>query len=420
MEPKMCAADGCDEVAAFPTRTRRAWCNRHIDELLAEGGLQPLEPFVKPGVYRLTRCLTCGAEAHYKLEYTIDRNQWHEPTCRACFWRKWYIDSAAMGGVSRPRRIAVGTVDRGREVIADLGGGVYLYRCQNCGRQTPERPGDFPDVCGCSGALGGRRGELDRNLSRELHEQFVATVRKSNVTADTITSSSKRLVLWRDPICGHEWAETVHDRQKVPRWRCPECRTILDSLAYHFPEVAAEWSASNPQTAWQVRPTGTTPYKPEWQCPDDPSHLWHATIGQRTTGYNQCPMCRQSGKSWVELEYAKAAEALFGNAVSGKPISDAAFKRQGTWYPDITVTLPSKRLLLIEYDGSYWHGAKVELDTEKTNDLLATGALVVRLREEPLPMLEIHDDGFLQLPVPSRKHDHARVVRDIQAWVDAR
>lgn len=288
-QPKQCSAEGCENTALFLANSKPSWCDDHITEILRQGGLEPLEPFRHRKAYRLTRCLACNAEAHYKFDYTLEQNRLDTPTCRACFWREWYVSAWRIGVVNRPVQIQVGSVDRGREVIADLGGGPYQYRCLECRRLSISRPGDFPDVCGCSEALGGRRGELPRLLSSELREQFIETVNRSKETADTIRSTSTRLVVWQDTNCGHTWEATPAQRQGVPRWRCPKCQSILDSLAFHFPDISAEWSADNPLTPWQVRPTGTLAFKPEWRCIKVPTHVWRASLGPRTSGGGRCP-----------------------------------------------------------------------------------------------------------------------------------
>ncbi|WP_199823290.1 hypothetical protein [Streptomyces sp. NRRL WC-3742] len=56
-----------------------------------------MEPFAKPTAWRLTRCLTCGCEAHYRFEYTVSKNAEDEATCRACYWRQCG-DGVAVGG----------------------------------------------------------------------------------------------------------------------------------------------------------------------------------------------------------------------------------------------------------------------------------------------------------------------------------
>jgi hypothetical protein len=52
--------------------------------------------------------------------------------------------------------------------------------------------------------------------------------------------------------------------------------------------------------------------------------------------------------------------------------------------------------LAVEYDGEYWHRDKSALDVEKTIDLLASGHLVVRVRENDLPDLPIDHPHLLQ------------------------
>lgn len=67
--------------------------------MLREGGLEPLDPFTKPKAWRLTRCLTYGCEAHYRFEYTLEKNGYGEATCRACYWRQWAQEARQAMGV---------------------------------------------------------------------------------------------------------------------------------------------------------------------------------------------------------------------------------------------------------------------------------------------------------------------------------
>lgn len=180
------------------------------------------------------------------------------------------------------------------------------------------------------------------------------------------------------------------ERDQGQRLRCPECRTILDSLAYHFPEVADEWSRDNPVSAWQVRPSGQTAFTPVWVCATNPEHVWTASLTSRSSG-SGCPECRDTGKSRVELDHHAAAERIFGRAASGQAVAHEAFARRARWVVDITTVSAAGAPVDIEYDGSYWHADKSGIDTEKSLDLLAAGYAVVRLREHPLPSLPISD-----------------------------
>ena len=73
--------------------------------------------------------------------------------------------------------------------------------------------------------------------------------RNGKLTAADVVWDSKRAVWWLADCCGHEWEESPRSRDKYDRLRCPECRTILGSLAWHDPGLAAEWSPKNPVTA---------------------------------------------------------------------------------------------------------------------------------------------------------------------------
>ncbi|MEW6903278.1 hypothetical protein V3M63_06720 [Trueperella pyogenes] len=61
--------------------------------------------------------------------------------------------------------------------------------------------------------------------------------------------------------------------------------------------------------------------------------------------------------------------------------------------------LPSGERLAIEYDGSYWHRDKTDVDRAKSLDLLAAGFILVRLREVPLPSLHVTHPNYQEITV---------------------
>jgi hypothetical protein len=566
-----CAWPGCSAQAAYNTRSRPAWCDEHVTTILHEGGLEPLEPFTGPNAWRLTRCLKCGCEAHYRFVYTIDKNSDGEATCRACYWRGWAADQRFLLAEADPGPAE--TVETVR-ALADAHGYDYLgsltapvldddphrVRCRYCGRISAERAGDIAWGCSCQtnprraamvkpaakllrdsdlparhwwdsgrnpAELWGtatdrtrraawwrcpecalsfqarvmdmfarpicpdcgerRRTEcaaqsdgdpttvmagdncarsfrctnghyttatprtfLDNGcptcqgqdaraikaeaaieevlaegthverlaMNPEIAEQWHPTRNGSERAADR-SPGSRRFVWWREAGCGHEWQASPADREKGQRLRCPECRTILDSLAYHHPDIAAQWSPDNPRNPWYVRPNGQLPFLPEWVCPIDPTHKWRATTSARVNGAD-CPMCRGTGKSRVELLYFEAVRSAFGEAFSGLAMRSPAFTKRSVWVPDVTVNLPNGRRLLVEYDGSYWHMEKGDIDLDKSRDLLAAGALVVRLREMPLPSLDLAHRDYVELTVYPTLPEPDRVVDAIREWLVTR
>lgn len=584
-EPTPCAEPGCRRPAAFRTRTKPAWCDKHITGALRAGGLRPLEPFIGPTTWRLTECLTCGVAAHYRLVYTLEKNALAEPTCRACYWRRWASRTRALQGVYAATEVV--PEQRARQTAEEHG---YDYlgpltspslrddphhvRCRYCGRLSAERLGDIGWGCQCqvnprraqdasSEARRSKKALLkdsdlaavdwwdrERNSGEawatatprarreawwacpECGEQFVAQVvemaswprcprcdertraerqaayeryrdtpvasvpelaaawddeanaievkvasaelrrftcprghhprlspltylesgcphcrgqqttderlaalevdaeafelnreiaaqwhptKNGSLDVRRLSPTSRRAVWWLDASCGHEWQASPTEREKRQRLRCPICRTILDSLAYHFPKLADEWSPSNPLTAWQVRPSGKLPFTPEWTCPTEAGHVWNASLASRTSG-SGCPMCREVGKSSVELQHLEAARGVFGNAASGQPMRSSAFTSRRVWHPDITVNLGGGRILVIEYDGAYWHDRKTDVDVAKTVDLLAAGAMVVRCREHPLAPLPLTDERYLGITVFSTAPDPAAVMEQVAPW----
>jgi hypothetical protein len=586
--PQECSEPVCSRPAAFRTRTKPAWCGQHITEILRRGGLEPLEPFTKLTGWRLTRCLRCGCQAHYRLEYTLEKNRLDEATCRACYWREWARSSRSLQGAyacrapvaeSEARKRAE---DNGYEYLGpltdpSLADDPHRVRCVHCGRISAERLGDIDFGCTCqsnprrdrqtTNVSGPKKKDLlkdsglpvldcwdhDRNdtsvwetvtvrahreahwkcpdcglcftrkisdmigpracpdcepkrraaweteyarykvtpvahvpelltawadeadpatvtvadgqlrrfrcpqghhpklspltflqsgchlcrgnetrrtrlediqidpsahgMNREIAAQWHPT-RNGKIRLETVAPGSRRNLWWRDPECGHEWQETPANREKGRRLRCPECRTILDSLAYHYPEIAAEWSASNPSTAWQVRPSGQTAFSPSWVCANNVDHTWQAQLTSRAAGAG-CPECRETGKSKIELKHHAAAQVAFGHAVSGQAVTSDAFRRRARWLVDITADLPNGQKIVIEYDGSYWHADKAEIDTAKSLDLLAAGYVVARLREHPLPPLPVSHDGYAEFVVYANMSDPEATIARVKEWTES-
>ena len=158
---KLCSTPGCDNPAAYRTRSKPAYCLDCIDRIMDESGLVRLEPFTGPRYWMLTRCKVCGVEAHYRFEYTLHKHEIGEPVCRACYWRQWFRDSWATYGVGQgtsgeiPERVLLEVITacgyKLLDVIRDRQGrGVYHVRCLSCGRVSVERLGDIVWGCTCS------------------------------------------------------------------------------------------------------------------------------------------------------------------------------------------------------------------------------------------------------------------------------
>ena len=168
--------------------------DEQLDELLASRDLELAQPHnprcsYRKGDWLLTRCKRCGVVAHYRLSYIIEKGEVGEPVCRACYWPGWYddchdlqakiiqkhldegyeLDFLLDSGFASPRhsldwaaadKLAsehgyklVGLIHGTRE-----GDDLMVVRCNACGRQAVERPGDVVFGCTCKG-----KGLGDRN-----------------------------------------------------------------------------------------------------------------------------------------------------------------------------------------------------------------------------------------------------------------
>lgn len=574
-----CSTEACPHSAAYKTRSKPAWCADCIDDMLREGGLAAVEPFTGPKDWRLTTCLECGVQAHYRFIYTLEKNAVGEKTCRACYWTEWAKSARGMSGDAGPSRtysreeILAHLDKNGYDFIATTveindGNDPIIARCRSCGRISAERMGDIGWGCSCSrntrsvyptdtgtgrvllaesgcAALdwwdselndektfrtvtvratrkcrwrcpdcghrfkaqvnemtslrpscpkcsAARRAEWEEEYERwkvtpvadvpELaaawaddddphdvmvadpdlrrfrcpagHHPRVASLRflewgcpncraaetrktQQNWLADTLPEiasqwhptlngkltphnvvwDSKHKVWWRAACCGHEWPATPRDRDKYDRLRCPKCRTILGSLAWKDPALAAEWSPANPLSAWHVRPHADLPFLPEWICATNPAHVWQSSLSGRSNGA-ECRECQVVGKSKVELAHFAAAKEIFTGVRSGAILRAEAFTIRRSWEADIIADVDGGTLV-IEYDGAHWHAsaAQVLIDERKNADFLAAGYLVVRLREDDLPSLSAGHPHYREIRVYSAAPQPQAVMVEIRKWL---
>ena len=364
------------------------------------------------------RCPDCDHHFTERVSTMVSRTAcpecveraWAERRIEAQQWEGFVVAdvpplAAAWADDADPRTVAVG----GRTIL-------YRFRCQN---------DHFPRVSigtflanGCAHCRAARTAKDRRFIAEmqpELASQWHPTLNGQR-TPSNVGCDSSRQIWWLADCCGHSWRMSPRDRDTRARWRCPECRTILDSLAWQKPELAKEWSPANPLTAWQVRPNSTLPYEPEWICSTDNTHVWVAPLNSRSTG-TWCPECRPTGKSAPEIAYRDAALRVFGNARSNLSVRDARFSATRPWSTDILVELGGHNLV-IEYDGAYWHDApdKRAVDERKTQDLLAAGYPVVRLREYPLALLAIEHPMLRQIRVYPSTSRTDEVMHEIADW----
>lgn len=298
------------------------------------------------------------------------------------------------------------------------GDGQYRFKCEN-----GHHPSAFPYTYlrnGCPACQAAKTREWNRERKAFLAESNPELAaewdyqRNGKWTPENVGYDSKREVYWICSACGHKWAATPRSRRKTRGQTCPKCGKIWDSLAWEYPSLAAEWDPTNPISPWNTRPHVSLSFVPKWICSNNPNHRWQATMQSRTKG-GGCPECRDSGKSKIELEHFEAARQIFGNARSGARLESKAFTYP--WTVDILISYEGRNAA-IEYDGAHWHGKKTETDKRKSEELLAAGYVVCRLREDDLPELDICDAHYYELRVNSLAPRPDHTINIIKSWLN--
>ncbi|AIY01530.1 hypothetical protein ART_1931 [Arthrobacter sp. PAMC 25486] len=152
-----CSVEDCETVAAFKTRKKPTWCAVHIEDIQRIGGLRPLESFTHPDDWQLTECMNCAVQAHYRFNYTLEKNGWSEPTCRACYWRKWAKKARGDWAELTPATFEEtktyvdghGFDYLGALTAPSLSDDPHLTKCRRCGKISAQRLGDIGFGCTC-------------------------------------------------------------------------------------------------------------------------------------------------------------------------------------------------------------------------------------------------------------------------------
>jgi len=123
---------------------------------------------------------------------------------------------------------------------------IVNWLCGNCGNSYKESVSQHmkrlsPELCQICIARGVALTNDDPlpRINFEMSTQFHPT-KNGKIDVISLSPISKRQIWWIDPNCGYEWQDTPANRDRRFRIRCPKCDSVLDSLAYHYPELAAE------------------------------------------------------------------------------------------------------------------------------------------------------------------------------------
>ena len=172
--------------------------------------------------------------------------------------------------------------------------------------------------------------------------------------------------------------------------QCPFCTGLRPSwesnLAVHRPDLAIEWHPTKNGLLRASDVARTTARVVWWQCASDVSHEWQASCNSRVCQETGCPQCHPVHASLQELGlYAELATIL-----ELRPLGAVLSFGKVRWRPDAIIDSVHT---IVEFDGSYWHAKPVTISRDLRNTRLAleAGWRVIRVREDPLPLLTPQD-----------------------------
>lgn len=274
---------------------------------------------------------------------------------------------------------------------------------------------------GCPYCSGRRRrpGELGNSLAvkfPELAAQWHPTL-NGDLTPWDVAPYSATKRWWCTPeLPARCWEATPASRVATPG--DPFSRGLradtLNSLRATHPDIAiqfvepVECSTDSPDTV-----TAGCNRMMRWRCSSNPTHTWEARVYARASGrFTGCPTCAAK-RSREELACFEALAQHLPGLIYGDR-DGAAQLIADCWPRPVDALLPSagsRKTLVLEYDGAFWHAEKSREDRIKATTFRRRGYRVVRIRRAPLDPL--HNDDIQVPPDVDPARDAAMVFRHL-------
>ena len=217
---------------------------------------------------------------------------------------------------------------------------------------------------------------LNPKHSKEWHP-----TKNGNLTPYDFTSNSGRKVWWKcDKGDDHDWKVSPDARSKGTN--CPVCdgKKVVKSncLSTTHPDLAKQFHPTRNGLLTAEKIIAGSSSKIWWKCERGDDHEWSAQVAPRALRDYGCPFCTLTPQSKQELTITFELMKLFKN-IDPKGLKT---KLEGRLRA-IDIFIP-KLNLCIEFDGSYWHKEKRDIDKIKSEMLFEEGFKLIRVREEPL------------------------------------
>lgn len=228
--------------------------------------------------------------------------------------------------------------------------------------------------------------------------------------AKDLTPHSSKKVHWR---CAdnHRWQASVASRtERGVVLKCPQCKSNEQLLKNSHAHIALEYSHElNSNSLDQLKRSSNE--KVWWQCMKDSSHQWQAKVKARTRSNGTgCPQCSARPRT-SKIEKTLREFMRERNMLDSMPLSNIYVPLAHGKQSEIDIYGTYKEYgVVIEYDSWWWHSGEGSAqpyeknearDLRKTQDLLASGYIVIRIREqrkyEGLPFIPVSDPALCQV-----------------------
>ena len=144
---------------------------------------------------------------------------------------------------------------------------------------------------------------LKKKTKISLAEAFPLLIKEwhptknENLSPYDVSFGSAKKVWWKCPNGeDHEWLSSINNRTKPAKQGCPICKgqKVVNSncLKTLRPDLAEEWHPSKNGILTPMNVSCGSPKKVWWVCKTDKNHEWQATIGNRSSQNQGCPLCK--------------------------------------------------------------------------------------------------------------------------------
>ena len=222
------------------------------------------------------------------------------------------------------------------------------------------------------------------NVAKQWHP-----TKNAELSPYELVSGSNKKVWWKcDKGDDHEWRTSPNSRTSKDL-KCPVCsnqKVVLSNcLATKHPDISKQWHPTKNGILTPFAVASGSNKSVWWKCDKGDDHEWKNLIDNRVRRGDSCPFCSLTPQSKQELTITFELLTLFTS------INPRGFKTKvkgKLWTIDIFIPPLN---LGVEFDGSYWHKDKRDLDKLKTKKLESEGFNILRVREEPLKKISDSD-----------------------------